>query len=72
VRVRFAVPGLSCLQQDFALAARHVLRPALSKDGRQECSSEDGSYSPETIFRNHVDFLHCRQAVVRLLVDLVL
>src|ERR1700691_1866134 len=35
VRVRFAVPGLSSLQQDFAVAAGYVLRPVLSEHSRQ-------------------------------------
>jgi hypothetical protein len=52
------------------VTARYVLRAALSEYGRQKCSSDDGSHSSDMAFRNHVDFLHCRQAVVRLLVDL--
>jgi hypothetical protein len=70
VRVRFAIPGLRGLQQDFAVAARYVLRAALSKGGRKEGFSEDGGDSSDTILGSHVDFLHCRQAVARLHVDL--
>jgi uncharacterized membrane protein (GlpM family) len=36
VCVRFAIPGLCSLQQDFAVTARYVLRAALGKYGRQE------------------------------------
>jgi hypothetical protein len=70
VHVRFAIPGFRSLQQDFAVAARYVLRAALGEDGRQECSGHDRSHPSATIFRKHVDYLDCGQAMVRLLVDL--
>jgi hypothetical protein len=70
VRVRFAVPGLSSLQQDFAVAAGYVLRPVLSEHSRQRCCAENGSYSQDAVFQNHIGRLHGRQAVMRLLADL--
>src|ERR1700739_4993399 len=72
VGVRFSIPGLRSLQQDVAVAARYVLRSALSKQGRQRCCDDDGSCPCDTGFRNHVDRLLECLAVTRFLVDLEL
>src|SRR5580704_8844955 len=53
VRVRLAVPRLSCLHQDFAMTACNALRAGLSKYGRQRCYDDSGN-SNGAVLRNHV------------------